>query len=115
MALMEAQMKDLDGKATANSMLGAERASRINENSELAVERRAKAIEDISNAQLNKAKTLKELQDIDLNQVHKLLQLAEMLKGFEGQANEAEAAVSDDIINQVGQRKSVGLDLGNAF
>ena len=115
MALIDAQMKDLDGKATANSMLGAERASRINENSELAVERRAKAIEDISNAQLNKAKTLKELQDIDLNQVHKLLQLAEMLKGFEGQANEAEAAVSDDIINQVGQRKSVGLDLGNAF
>jgi hypothetical protein len=115
MALMEAQMKDLDGKATANSMLGAERASRINENSELAVERRAKAIEDISNAQLNKAKTLKELQDIDLNQVHKLLQLAEMLKGFDGQANTAESAVSDDIINQVGQRKSYDMDPGNAF
>ncbi len=104
MEVLQAQIKDLEGKATANSMLGAERASRINENAELAVERRAKAIEDISDAQLNRAKTLTELQNIDLSQIQQLLQIAELLKATTGDAEEAEEAVSDDEITPKGQR-----------
>ena len=102
--VLEAQIQDLEAKAAANYGLGIERASRQNENAELAVERRAKAIEDISDARLNRAKTLSELQDIDLNQIQKLLQLAEMLKATEMDAQEAEDAVSNDEITPKGQR-----------
>lgn len=106
MQILEAQIADLKGKSTANSMLGAERASRINENAELAVERRAKSIEDLSSAQLNRAKTLKELEGIDLSHLQSLLQMVQVLKATGGDAKEAEAAVSDDEITNKGQRVS---------
>lgn len=104
MEILQAQIKDLEGKSVANSMLGAERASRINENAELAVERRAKAIEDLSSAQLNRVKTLKELETMDLTQLQSLIQLSNLLKYTGGDADIAEEAVSDDMITPEGQR-----------
>lgn len=104
MEVLKAQIEDLQGKATANSMLGAERASRINENAELAVERRAKAIEDLTNADLNRAKTLAELENLDLTQIQQLLGLAQALKATTTDGTKAEEAVSDDDITMKGQR-----------
>jgi hypothetical protein len=104
MAVLAAQVKDLEAKAAANYGLGVERLSRQNENAELAVERRAKAIEDISDAQLNRVKTLKELQDIDMTQIQRLIEISEYLKTFGGDAAIAENAISDDVITEKGQR-----------
>ena len=103
MAVLQAQIEDLQAKATANYGLGIERASRQNENAELAIERRAKAIEDISDARLNRAKTLTELKNLDISQIQQLLQIAQLLQATEGDASVAEEAVSDSILPQ-GQR-----------
>ena len=110
MAILQAQVEDLEAKAIANRGLGEERASRKNENAELAIERRAKAIEDISDAQLNRVKALKELQDIDLNQIQRLIEISEYLKSMGGDGEVAEEAVSDSVLPQ-GQRMS-SIDMG---
>ena len=113
MALLQAQIGDLDAKAMANSGLGIERASRQNENAELAIERRAKAIEDISDAQLNRVKALKELQDIDLTQIQRLIEISEYLKTLGGEGEVAENAVSDSVLPQ-GQRMS-SINMGSSI
>lgn len=107
MKVLEAQVQDLQAKSVANVGLGHERMARINENAELAVERRAKAIEDISDAQLNKAKMLTEIQALDLGRIEQLLAIANLLQATEGDAEQAENAVSNDEVSPTGQRMPV--------
>lgn len=111
MAVLQAQIKDLEGKAMANQGLSLERISRIQENSELSVERRAKAIEDISDAQLNRVRMLKELQDIDLTQIQRLIELSEYLKAL-GEDGEIAAKGASEPVTQTGQ-KVPSLDMSS--
>lgn len=79
-ALLKAQIQNLNAQATANQGLGMERASRIQENQQLAVERRAKAIKEVQSASLDQVKAAKELQSIDLNN---LMSAIEILKALQ--------------------------------
>lgn len=105
MAVLQAQVQDLEARATASYGMGLERMSRIQENSELSVERRAQAIENISDARLNRAKTLAELQNIDINRIQQLLDIANALK-----MNEEDGAIAaegaSEPVTQTGQKLS---------
>lgn len=98
MALVQAQMKDLEAKSIANQGLGVERLSRVEENRLLAEERRTQAIENIEEAKLAKMKMLRELEDMDLNKIQRLLQIANEIKinqdveGVEGVQEVADSA-----------------------
>ena len=80
MAVLQAQIEDLQAKAVANQGLGVERMSRVQENRALAIERLSQAKENRQEANLAMAKTVKELQGIDITQVQQLLAIIEMLK-----------------------------------
>ncbi len=80
MAVLRAQIEDLQGKAVANQGLGVERISRIQENRALALERLSQSKENRQEATLNMAKTIKELQGIDMAQIEQLLRIVEILK-----------------------------------
>jgi len=79
-AVLQAQIKDLDAKAVANQGLGLERASRIEENRALAVERLAEAQKDRDLGVLDRIKAVKELTDIDLGQLEKALNIIRSLQ-----------------------------------
>jgi len=80
MAVMQAQIQDLNSKSMANEGLGMERASRIHENRALAVERIAEAERNRDAAALDKVRAAKELTDIDLNQIERAMNIIRMLK-----------------------------------
>lgn len=82
LALLQAQIKDLEARAVANQGLGDERVSRIQENRALAIERLSQSQENRQSATLDMAKTIKELQGIDLAQVQQLLGIVEVLKNM---------------------------------
>jgi len=88
--VLQAQMQDLQAKATANQGLGIERASRVEENKALAVERRAEAIKDIQLGSLHQVKAAKELESLDLDNLQKLITI---LKAMQEESSE-EAGVS---------------------
>lgn len=71
--LLQAEIADKQGKASANQGLAMERASRIQENSALAVERRAEAQHNRDLSTLERVKAAKELSTIDLEQLEKLI------------------------------------------
>lgn len=79
----KARIKDLEAKAEANTGLGLERASRVQENRALAVERLAASEKDRDLGTLNMVKAMKELEDMDIAQIEKLMRLAEYIKGQE--------------------------------
>jgi hypothetical protein len=81
MAVLQAQIKDLEAKAMANEGLGVERASRVQENRALAVERLAAADKDHDQAILDQVKAAKELATIDLHQLEKALNILKMMQG----------------------------------
>ena len=78
-AEIQSRIKLAEARATADTGLGIERLSRIDENKELAKERRAQAIENISDARLNRAKAIKELDSVDLDQVKRAIEIIQML------------------------------------
>lgn len=79
-ALLKAQIQNLNAQATANQGLGMERASRISENQQLAVERRAKAIKEVESASLDQVRAAKELQSIDLENLMNAIQILRTLQ-----------------------------------
>lgn len=83
---MQEQMANIDlakARATADTGLGYERVSRVEENEALAVERRAAAEKDHEVGFLNMVKALKEIDSIDIEQVNKLVTLSQMIKQHE--------------------------------
>jgi len=88
MALLQAQINDLEGKDLANTGLGVERLSRVEENRSLSIERRAEAIKDLEMANLDKIKAAKELIGVDLDQLRQLLDIVEALRSQEEQKAE---------------------------
>lgn len=80
LAVLQAQIEDLQAKAVANQGLGIERVSRVQENRALALERISQSRENRQEGALAMAKTMKELQGIDLQQIEQMLRLVEMLK-----------------------------------
>lgn len=97
----EARIKLAEARATADTSLGIERVSRVEENEAFAVERMAEAEKDRSQAVLNMAKTAQEIDDIDIGQVQKILTLLAMLK----EGSEAQ--------NTVKEQTSTPVTLGN--
>lgn len=77
--LLKAQIEKLQASAVADSGLGIERASRVQENKALAVERRAEAEKDLHLADLDQVKALKELESLDLDNLVKNLNVLQML------------------------------------
>lgn len=90
--LLKAQIEKMQASAVADSGLGMERASRIQENNALAVERKAEAAKDRDLGALHYVKALKELQDIDLGQIEKMISLANEIQ----QMTQAKADVIDE-------------------
>lgn len=80
---LQARAKRDEAKAVADTGLGIERASRVEENRALAVERTAQAKRDRDAGLLNLVKALKEIDEVDIHQIEKLLSLAELVKGQE--------------------------------
>jgi len=78
--LLKAQIEDLKAKAVANTGLGVERVSRVDENRALAVERRAEAVKDHELGALHLVRALKELEGMDLANV---LQAVEAVKAVQ--------------------------------
>ena len=70
-------------RAKADTGLGYERMSRIEENRALAEERRAKAVSDENQAMLNMVKTLKEIDSGDLEHVEKAMGILKIIKEME--------------------------------
>ena len=79
----EARTNLANARAQADTGLGMERLSRIQENQALAIERQAAAKKDEEIGLLNLVKALKEIDTIDIDQVHKLVALANMVKSQE--------------------------------
>lgn len=80
MQLLQAKIKDFDGKAMANQGLFLERASRIEENSALATERRAEAQQNRDKGTLDRIKAIKELDDMDIAQIAKAFDILQKLQ-----------------------------------
>jgi len=76
----QARIQLAQARAAADTGLGVERASRVQENQALAYERRAKALHEEDSALLDKIKAVKELEQIDLNHLEKLISIANGLK-----------------------------------
>lgn len=79
-----------EARTKADTGLGYERMSRIEENKALAVERRAKAVSDENQAILNMVKTLKEIDTGDLEHVSKAMEILNLIKNQEQAAKESE-------------------------
>jgi len=79
----QAETELAQARAKADTGLGYERMSRIEENKALAEERRAAAISDENLAMLNMVKAIKEIDTIDIDAVHKVLQMMQVIKGQE--------------------------------
>jgi len=87
MAEAEARIKLSEARATADTGLGIERVSRVQENEAFAVERRAEARKDSAQGMLNIVKAIKEIDDIDLAQLEKLIALSAAVKAGEVMEN----------------------------
>ena len=92
LAKLQAEIRNLEAQADANTGLGIERASRLEENRELAIERRAKAILELNEASLDQVRAAKELDGMDLEAIQRLLAIVEQVKGTqEKEASELQA------------------------
>ena len=92
LAKLQAEIRNLEAQADANTGLGIERASRLEENRELAIERRAKAILELNEASLDQVRAAKELDGMDLDAIQRLLAIVEQVKGTqEKEASELQA------------------------
>lgn len=90
MQQMQVQMADIQARtelskarATADTGLGLERMSRIEENKALAEERRHEAAKDDEVALLNLVKALKEIDTMDLAHIEQLIRMSQAIKQTE--------------------------------
>ena len=91
-----AQINLANARAKADTGLGLERVSRIEENKALAVERKAEAAKDREMAVLNFARALKEIEDVDISQLEKLLNISQLVKAREkGEEVDAEDSTEE--------------------
>lgn len=77
---MQARAKDSEARALANTGLGAERFSRIEENKALAVERKSEAVKDDYIALLNAVKAMKEIEHLDFESLARIISLKKMIE-----------------------------------
>jgi hypothetical protein len=98
-----ANTKLSEARATADTGLGIERMSRIEDNKAMAEERRAKAEADLNSGTLDMIKSLKELDSMDVQNLEKLVNLALSLKN--DQKLEAEGLKSNQKLDQ---QKGIG-------
>ena len=87
-----------NARAKADTGLGLERVSRIQENRALSIERMAEANKDNEMALLNKTKAMKELENMDMAQLEKLLYLSNMLKQQEIDTAQAQPVPKEDAL-----------------
>jgi hypothetical protein len=92
MDLLQAQVEDLEARATANKGLGIERVSRVQENEAFAVERMAEAKKDRTAGLLNIVKVIQELQSVDLSQIQSMLAIADQIGASESVEAEKDVA-----------------------
>lgn len=104
MDLLQAQVEDLEARATANKGLGIERVSRVQENEAFAVERMAEAKKDRTAGLLNIVKVIQELQSVDLSQIQSMLAIADQIGASE--SVEAEKDVSHLTTSQPASQQS---------
>jgi hypothetical protein len=91
---LQARAELSKARAMADTGLGMERMSRIQENEALADERRAAAIKDEEAALLNLVRAANEMDDVSLNQLTKLMTLKNMISQPEGVAKAPKAMAS---------------------
>jgi hypothetical protein len=92
--MLQAQIEDLQARATANKGLGIERVSRVQENEAFAIERMAEAKKDRTAGILNIVKVIQELQSVDLQQIENMLAIADRLGAGEEAKAQEEAKVA---------------------
>ena len=92
MAEQEAKVKDLNSRAEANTGLGIERASRVQENRAFAIERLSQSERDKEAGLLDRVKAMKELEEMDITQLEKLLSMTNALKSSESPEEKIEEA-----------------------
>lgn len=80
MALLDAQIKGMQAKATADEGLGIERVTRVEENRALAIERIAEAQNHNSLAAYNELRAAKELEGMDYDHIDRMLRLVHDLE-----------------------------------
>lgn len=76
----EARIGLANARSFADTGLGAERLSRIEENKQLALERHTEALQNQEDALLSRAKAIKELESIDIAQLETLVKIAKVMK-----------------------------------
>ena len=86
--LLKAQIEDLKAKAVANTGLGVERVSRVDENRALAVERRAEAVKDRELGALHLVRALKELEGMDISNVLQAVEAVKAVQAITGVGSE---------------------------
>lgn len=80
MEQIKANNELIRARALADSGLGVERISRIEENKSLSIERQAKAMKDHEAATLDSIRSVKELADMDINQFIKVYQIYKQIE-----------------------------------
>ena len=90
---LQSRIELAQARAKADTGLGLERVSRIEENRALSVERRANAVNEEQQAFLNMVKALKEIDDIDITQIQKIVQLQQIIKSQEQQVKQQEQPI----------------------
>jgi hypothetical protein len=106
----QAQVNLLKARAQADTGLGLERISRIQENQALAQERESAAHKDEEIALLNLVKALKEMQTIDIMHLEKLLALSQVVKASEGQSD-ADATMKQAVIQDGAAKMTPGAQM----
>ena len=86
----KARIELAHARATADTGLGLERVSRVEENEQLAQERKAQAHKDDTEALLAFMKALKEIESIDFGHLRELLEMQQIIKGPEKKETTAE-------------------------
>lgn len=110
--LLAAQVDMAHAKARADTGLGMERLSRINENKALAIERSAEAEKDRQLALLNLVKALKEIEGIDLMHLEKLISLEQIVKQGEQSFQEQTTPMQQNL-STLGQQPESAEVRGN--
>lgn len=119
--LQQAEIQKAAAEAKANTGLGYERLSRINENEALAKERTAQAFENTAQARENTAKayesrkqaeldvlkSLREIDDLDLRNFEKLLSLTQALRQQEEQDTRQEVQEQIDRVQREQQQQQM--------
>jgi hypothetical protein len=109
----QAQTNLLEARAKADTGLGLERISRIQENQALAVERESAAHRDEEAALLNLVKALKEVESIDLEHIEKLITLSQIVKANEVQ-QDSNATMMQGIIQQGAKQETQPIETNTA-